>query len=365
MGQLQEHPLTELIREISATGLSGALRLERERVKIVLYFETGDIIFAASNLRLHRLSECLRRWRTVSEAQIAAAGEQSSDMRLAQTLFAAGAFDRKMIDDLFSRQSNEILCPALLWTEGSWSFDPRVRFTEETRIKLEVGQLLMDGARRLPPEFAAKRFRDTAEKISPAPASPEGISLQPAEAFVLSRVETPLSVDQLVALSGLPEADALRAVYTLALGGFLQRDKWPSAFTDEEIKRALAMKLSTAKASPAASGAAKSLTPEKTAQPSRARAAAGDEQSELDALFARLDQATNHYQVLDISRKAAPDEIKRAYFSLAKRFHPDRFHQNALVRARLEPVFARIAQAYEILKDRRTRATYDFKLDGD
>ncbi|MDX6577390.1 MAG: hypothetical protein QOE96_3343, partial [Blastocatellia bacterium] len=53
-GKLAAHPLAELIREITANGLTGALRLARERAKVVIYFENGELVFATSNLRAHR-----------------------------------------------------------------------------------------------------------------------------------------------------------------------------------------------------------------------------------------------------------------------------------------------------------------------
>ena len=42
-GQLSEQPLAELIREISSRTLGGRLRLEHERVKVVAYFENGNL----------------------------------------------------------------------------------------------------------------------------------------------------------------------------------------------------------------------------------------------------------------------------------------------------------------------------------
>ena len=50
-GKLGEHPLAELIREITAAGQSGALRLSRGRAKVAIYFEEGRLVFATSNLR--------------------------------------------------------------------------------------------------------------------------------------------------------------------------------------------------------------------------------------------------------------------------------------------------------------------------
>jgi curved DNA-binding protein CbpA len=87
-------------------------------------------------------------------------------------------------------------------------------------------------------------------------------------------------------------------------------------------------------------------------------------QNEVEILFARLDDATNYYQVLDLSRDVEAGEIKRAYHGLAKRFHPDRFHKDAdpSLYARIEDAFARISQAYETLKDQQMRAAYDRSL---
>src|SRR4028119_1470975 len=71
-GHLREHPLAELIREINAAKLSGALRLARERVQAVIYAEGGEIVFARSNLRVHRLAVCLHRWGVLAEDKLAA-----------------------------------------------------------------------------------------------------------------------------------------------------------------------------------------------------------------------------------------------------------------------------------------------------
>jgi curved DNA-binding protein CbpA len=66
--------------------------------------------------------------------------------------------------------------------------------------------------------------------------------------------------------------------------------------------------------------------------------------------------------VLEVGRLATIDEIKNAYHALARRFHPDRFHQsNTQLRARVESAFARIAHAYETLSDQIRRADYDAK----
>jgi curved DNA-binding protein CbpA len=366
-GQLNEHPLGELIREISTAGLSGALRLTHERMKLVVYSDAGEVVYAASNLRLHRLSESLRRWGVLSAQQLAQVGERSTDRELGEALVSAGALSSEALEEIWVRQVADTLRPALLWTTGTWSFDPRVRLTGAARTRIELNEILVESARRLPDEFVAARFKDRRnEKLLPAAEAPTNLELLPMEAFVLSRVDTPLSVHELVTISGLTEADTLRAVYTLASGGCLWREPAPQAFSEEDLRKARAINEAQMKAAPP--------PPVPTAEEEAQSAAQKkpvvveeevDERQELEELFARLERATNYYHVLGISRSATPDLIKRTYHRLARRFHPDRFHHeaDASLNARVESAFARIAHAYETLKDRQARAVYDMKIE--
>jgi curved DNA-binding protein CbpA len=179
---------------------------------------------------------------------------------------------------------------------------------------------------------------------------------------VLTRIDAPISINELLAVGGLPENEALHVIYTLTLSGLLRRDNWPQALTTEEISKARAANAATpkpVKAEPkveSKSAPAVKVTP----APEEKR----DEKAELDAFFERLGVATNYYQMLGIVRPANDADIKRAYHSLAKRFHPDHFRKavDDKVYARIESAFAQIAQAYETLKNKQSRAAYDSKL---
>ena len=62
----------------------------------------------------------------------------------------------------------------------------------------------------------------------------------------------------------------------------------------------------------------------------------------------------DYYEVLGISKGASDDEIKKAYRSLAKKYHPD---VNKAPDA--EAKFKEINEAYEVLSDPHKKATYD------
>jgi hypothetical protein len=72
-----------------------------------------------------------------------------------------------------------------------------------------------------------------------------------------------------------------------------------------------------------------------------------------------------HYDVLGISQKATPHEVRRAYLDRARLFHPDRTHGatpgDAEAAARR---MQDVNEAWRVLRDPSSRAAYDRALSG-
>lgn len=62
----------------------------------------------------------------------------------------------------------------------------------------------------------------------------------------------------------------------------------------------------------------------------------------------------DYYKILNVARGASQDEIKKAYRTLARKYHPDVSKE-----ANAEDKFKEVGEAYEVLRDPEKRAQYD------
>lgn len=62
----------------------------------------------------------------------------------------------------------------------------------------------------------------------------------------------------------------------------------------------------------------------------------------------------DYYKIMGLAPHASPEEIKRAYRKLARKYHPDVSKESDA-----ETKFKEVGEAYEVLKDKKKRAEYD------
>lgn len=70
---------------------------------------------------------------------------------------------------------------------------------------------------------------------------------------------------------------------------------------------------------------------------------------------------SNYYDILGVPKTATADEIKKAYRTLAFKYHPDRNQGNAAA----EEKFKQISAAYDVLGDESKRRQYDMGYSTD
>ncbi|KAG7269879.1 hypothetical protein CRUP_033246 [Coryphaenoides rupestris] len=70
---------------------------------------------------------------------------------------------------------------------------------------------------------------------------------------------------------------------------------------------------------------------------------------------ARASSKQDFYQILGVPRKATQKDIKKAYYQMAKKYHPDTNKDDPQAKEK----FAQLADAYEVLSDEGKRQQYD------
>jgi curved DNA-binding protein CbpA len=161
-----------------------------------------------------------------------------------------------------------------------------------------------------------------------------GSSLSPEEGFLLSRIDGRTSWTLLREIGGLPPADVDRCLERWIAEGLL------------EVAEPGAGRRAAARAAGVDPGLDLPL----------------ELQREILAFEAGLDRP--YHELLGVGRDADDRAIKRAYFGLSKRFHPDRYFRRQIgpFKQRLERIFKKLVEAYELLSDPSTRAELERSL---
>jgi len=84
--------------------------------------------------------------------------------------------------------------------------------------------------------------------------------------------------------------------------------------------------------------------------------------AEVRALANLVDEL-DYYQLLELPRDAAASAVKRAYYTVTRRLHPDANRGlPGADREALENIARRVSEAYQVLRDGRRRKSYDAQL---
>ena len=193
-----------------------------------------------------------------------------------------------------------------------------------------------------------------------------GLSISPAEAFVVSRIDGATNISEIAEETGKSIDEVNELLDRLVALGALAIDEPPRS---QERRHSPAP-------GPRPSGSFR-VGPivETSAVGEHQHPAASlydpaelDESVEIDLprrrqildTYYRLDQVT-HYQLFGVGPNVDKKAIKSAYFQIVNVFHPDRYFGKNVgsFKSKLEKVFSRLTQSYEVLAHAASRAAYD------
>lgn len=380
-GSLDQHSSAEVLVEVYLAELSGTLRLSDDKKKTVVYFDEGKPVYAVSNARSNRLFEVVLNEGVIPKEELVKIEGFTHDLHLAKNIVEQGILPQGAIDSIFSLQIKQILDSTFEWTVGDWVFSPLARIKEGIRFSIDLPSILFTYAHTISAEAAIERFKSVDETFR---MNMNGVashlSLQPSEAFVLSRLtEHPSSIDEIRSISGLPNNEVLATLYNLWLGGFVFHERWNPPFGDDDLEKIRAATLTLKKSASSLEDEQREAQEEKEKEAERLaeeKAAVEAEKREedekknkdknisIEAYLKQIEDAATHYEMFSVGPSATIREIKRKYFTFAKKFHPDLYYKKVDKdhHKKIQNAFTEIARAYDVLKDDDARELYDFKL---
>jgi hypothetical protein len=393
-GALSEGVLPEVLRGLYVGRKTGTLRCFSGEERRSMRLLRGTIIDAETNVTDDRLGEILVRRGLISEADF----DQATQIvirdrrKLGEVLIELGVLDQAGLEEGVASHVKNLLTRVFTWNEGTYEFEeqPEMPVEGALTLKLSPGELILEAVRAIRDPDVIRYSLGDIDRTLALSNDPllrfQKLTLSPTDGFVLSRIDGTTSAREVVSMISLPAEETQRSLYGLVCTGiveFLQTIKRPSTARGGPVGRDAAPRPPeprpepVAPAPPPATVATPPSPPPPLAPPSPAPApmaapptpparldpASEARRQEILEIHATLKTKT-HFEILGIPRASTETQVKEAYFRLAKRFHPDVHHDPSLndLRDRLEAIFIRLGEAYETLRNPRTRASYEERL---
>ena len=368
-GSLREIGLAELLVRCARQRFTGSVRLERGKLRKLLLLRNGAPTMVESNTPGESLCEHLLEAGKISRVDIKRIAQRMRIKRgsEANALIAEELTTPVEIYAALKTQVHKRLLDGFRWEEGSFAIEEADTPPEgATPLRTDPIAAIHEG---ITTHWSVEQLRDAfSDRLehyaNPSVLAPELLKRLPLEEG---------SIEQLAALDGsrrLGEAleDAApaiwAAVWLLDRWGGLRYRREAQASQGEGEESAGTPRIEVvvggtgSRQPPLHPG--QSRGSRTTRDEVRPKVAAEEVRREILALHESLAER-DHYELLNVDRNVEARAIKKAYFRLAKRYHPDaltRLHLDE-IKEKAKVVFAQIATAYEVLSDPERRRSYD------
>lgn len=362
-GRIRDTRLPVLLQLLRSERKTGALTLKRNDLNKSIYIREGDIIFATSLYPDDRLGEMLLKARKINFKQYEISVDllKKTGKRQGTILVEQGSISPKDLFEGVVSQVREIVLSLFTWVDGDYEFIEGPLPSEEViTIQISTGDIILDGIKRIQDWNRLIRDLPPLESVLHLSSDPrtlfQSVNLNTAERDLLRLVNGERTLRHILSEASMPSMDCARVLYFFITAGILQptlqvRDKAESV-TDQEAEQT------------------EEIHPAKTVEEETLKQAFFDEEKEatvqkIREAYLQMEQQ-NYYEVLRVPQTAGREEIKKAYFRLAKEYHPDRHFESEMgqVKKELETLFVRITQAYDTLLVEKKRKAYDAELAG-
>ncbi|MBN2496201.1 MAG: DnaJ domain-containing protein [Deltaproteobacteria bacterium] len=375
-GSLDTKPFPELLVEMQRMAADGTLLLKSGRHKKMITLREGYPIAIKSN----RLSECLGRIlvraQLISEQDCERSLERmrSSGHRQGTVLLDMGCISPQSLKKALQMQHQLKLFDLFGWQTGEYRFKPEDAPSDEAvPLRSSTAALVLKGIKkRLRGERIEPWLADRLDRYMLPNPDPvlrfQDMGLDEWEDLQLSALDGRCTLAEFLNRGSDRERMAQLA-YALTCTGMVVLSEHPSEPLDPDLDD-----------EPEPAPSSRTVLPPPPIQEmpsfddvpdmSEDQAPQGPSTGltqvrERLALQIQDWQAKDYYEILGVDRDASRTQIRKAFFSMAKQYHPDRnkHSDSTQVRALAVELFQGICKAQEVLLDEKRRAAYTHEIE--
>ncbi len=315
-----------------------------ENVTKKVYFSKGDITFASSNLAPDRLGDRLVQAGRLTQAQFEASTEliKKTGRKQGAILVELGFIRPQDLVESVKDQVRYILQSLFAVRNGTYRFaEGPLPLADIIPLQMSTGNVILDCVNAMPWESVRKSLPSPTSVVRPA-TDPQNLfqdaPLTADQKAVLALIDGRRRIEEVCSQSGVGDFNALRTIHLLLA-----------------LRMAEIGELAPEDAEFARDAVREAAEPKRPSEPQIVVT------REMIIESYNNINVGNHYDALRIQKTATPAEIKRAYFRMAKAYHPDRHFDPAMadVKDKLEALFHSVHQAYEVLSNPKKREEYD------
>jgi len=354
-GTLADYRLSDVILGLQRGVKTGILSFVHGSVHKTIYFKGGDMVFAASNQEADRLGELLVLEGKITREQFQKAVELSrkTKKRHGSAMVDLGYIDPKTLFRAVSASVENIIAGLFSMKEGNLVFKEGVLPTEELiTLKLSAANLIYRGIKRIEDVELIRGLCPPSNSVLVLASDPldlyQDLRLEEPDKKVMSLVDGKRTFKEIVQTAGGEILGTMKTLYALLNTRVIEvaREEEPDYRGEQEEQEEQEEQVV--------------VTAEEVIAESE-EPVVEDFVPRLESMYGKF-RSLDFYEVLGVGKSAATSEIKKAYYRLAKEFHPDRhFQLPEEMKDKLNSVFSHISKAYATLLNPDRRRAYDEK----
>jgi curved DNA-binding protein CbpA len=313
----------------------GRLSFHHQNIQKYLFFQDAFLVHAKTNHPHELLGEVLFRLGKLSKQVYDKIDEYIQPKKsIGAVLIENGLITKESLQEGLVYQMREIVLNMFSVFDAEFRFQDKVEFDEQVfDAKLKIPLLIEEGIRGMKHDPELEGF------LANQTFAPKSIDfylrLNEGERGLYESIKGDITSEELLASSNIsPEFfwKSLYLLYCLDLADFKARKAKETPPPEKK----------------------KETEPELS------------EEEKLEEVFTFHEnlESFNYYQILDVTENASQEDIKKSYFRLARKYHPDLFSRELPSETvqKIDEVFDHITKAYQTLSDEKRKGDYDKEL---